>query len=193
MVSHRLACGQVMGGRVLRALAATAVMVLVAAPSAGAAYDTPVQQTSPWPEMRHDRLNTGASDIQARYAGDRPWSLATGKGIFSTPIVGGDGTVYVGSADSWFYAIKPNGRLRWRFKTGNLIDSAATIGAYDPKLRASPLYVPSGDEFLYKLTTGRRPRVVWRFKARQPPGSSQLVDWWEGNVELGQDGTLYAG
>ena len=155
------------------------------------AYDTPVQKNAPWPEMRHDRRNTGRSDIVGSYHGDRPWHVQTGKGIFSTPIVGADGTTYVGSADSWFYAVAPNGKLRWRFKTGNLIDSAATID------KDGDVYVPSGDEYLYKLRSRpgltRAQRVIWKFKARQPPGSSQLVDWWEGNVELGTDGTLYAG
>lgn len=168
-----------------------ALLVAGASGVAARAADTPVQAGSPWPEMRHDRRNTGASAIVGRYRGDRPWRYQTGKGIFSTPIVGADGTTYVGSADSWFYAIGRSGRLRWRFKTGNLIDSAATIDD------TSNVYVPSGDEYLYRLRTGpglsRARRMVWRFHARQPPGSAQLVDWWEGNVELGPDGTLYAG
>ncbi len=73
---------------------------------------------SPWPEMRHDKRNTGLSPIVARFHGDRPWAFKTGRGIFSTPVIGGDGTVYVGSGDSWFYAIRPSGTLRWRLKTG---------------------------------------------------------------------------
>ena len=60
--------------------------------------------------MRHDRFNTGRSPIRAKYhAGDRPWAFATGKGVFSTPIVGSHETVYAGSADTNFYAIR-NGR-----------------------------------------------------------------------------------
>ena len=61
----------------------------------------PFDPNSPWPVMRHDQRNTGESPIVARYTGDRPWSYATGKAIFSTPVLGGDGTVYVGSADGY--------------------------------------------------------------------------------------------
>ena len=69
--------------------------------------------------MRRDRRNTARSPIRARYRrGERPWAFRTGKGVFSTPVIGGDGTVYVGSADTFFYAIGPSGKLRWRFKTG---------------------------------------------------------------------------
>ena len=89
----------------------------------------PTQAGSPWPSMRHDRRNTGASPLRGRYhAGDRPWSFRTGKGVFSTPIVGADETVYAGSGDTWFYALGRGGRLRWRYKTGEIIDSAGVLG-----------------------------------------------------------------
>ena len=164
-------------------------------------YGTPVQPNSPWPTMRRDRFNTAASPIVGRYAGGRPWAFRTAKGIFSTPIVGADGTIYFGSADTWFYAISPAGKLLWRFKTGNLIDSAGFIGAYNPMLHTNPLVVPSGDEYLYEIrgdhqAPSRAARIIWKYKppfARQPAGQVQLVDWWEGNAEPGPDGTIYAG
>ena len=101
-------------------------------------YDVPVQQSSPWPEMRRDSRNTGASPIRARYDGGRPWLFRTGRGIFSTPVIGGDGTVYVGSADHDFYALRPDGRLRWKLRTGGIIDAAAAIGAYDRRRQHLP-------------------------------------------------------
>ena len=179
-------------------LAAAAVLGFALAGPASA-YDTPVQQSSPWPTMRHDRRNTGSSPIIGRYTGGRPWAFRTGKGIFSTPVVAGNGTIFVGSADTYFYALTPSGRLRWRFKTGNLIDSAGFIGRYDPKLRTVPVVVPSGDEHLYELRsdTKRMPhaeRIIWSYYAK-PAGTTpgQLVTWWEGNAEPGPDGTIYAG
>ena len=155
----------------------------------------PLDASSPWPEMRHDSRNTGLSPIVARYHGDLPWAFRTGRGIFSTPVIGGDGTIYVGSADTYFYAIYPNGRLRWRLKTGGLIDAAAALSAYDPKLGSAPLTFGSADDKLYHLTTPQtgRPRVVWTFKASVPPVAAQRVDWWEGNVAVGPGGILYAG
>ena len=119
------------------ALAAAALSALCltgpAAPAAAKApnyhYDVPVQQSSPWPEMRRDSRNTGASPIRARYRGGEPWRFRTARGIFSTPVIGGDGTVYVGSADHDFYALRPDGRLRWKLRTGGIIDAAAAIGA----------------------------------------------------------------
>ena len=98
-----------MVGRVL-VVAAAALAACV--PCAEAAV--PLQAGSPWPSMRHDSRNTGRSSLPGVYRGERPWTYRTGKGIFSTPVIAADGTVYAGSGDSWFYAIRPNGRLRWR-------------------------------------------------------------------------------
>ncbi|HEY2770224.1 MAG TPA: PQQ-binding-like beta-propeller repeat protein [Solirubrobacteraceae bacterium] len=162
-------------------------------------YAVPVEQTSPWPTMRRDLRNTAASPIVGRYRGDRPWAFRTGKGIFSTPIVGGDGTVYVGSADTYFYAVSARGKLRWRFKTGNLIDSAGFIGPWNPRLRTHQIVVPSGDEHLYEIRSSpkhmpRRRRIIWSYEPPAGTGAEgQLVNWWEGNAEPGPDGTIYAG
>jgi outer membrane protein assembly factor BamB len=164
------------------------------------AYDTPVMKTSPWPEMRRDRRNTGSSPIRARYhAGTRPWRLRTGKGIFSTPVLDGTDTAYFGSADRRFYAVDRHGNVRWRLKTGEIIDSAATLGAPDPLAGGPTVTVGSADEHIYRLrdperrNLTRKQRIVWRFRTEKPPQGGQIVNWWEGNVVTGPDGTLYAG
>ena len=55
-------------------------------PQRSATRTVPTEPGSPWPSMRHDRRNTGASPLRGRYhAGDRPWRFRTGKGVFSTP------------------------------------------------------------------------------------------------------------
>ncbi|MGZ4202033.1 MAG: outer membrane protein assembly factor BamB family protein, partial [Thermoleophilaceae bacterium] len=170
-----------------------AVALLRAVPAGGVAV--PLDASSPWPEMRHDGRNTGHSPIVARYRGDRPWAFRTNRGVFSTPVIGGDGTVYVGSGDTYFYAIGPAGRLRWRLKTGGIIDAAAALSRYDDGLRSVPLTFGSGDERLYHATTPSRgrPRIVWTFRPTVPPVVGQRVSWWEGNVAVGPGGVLYAG
>ena len=88
-------------------------------------------------------------------------SFPTGRGIFSTPIVDGDGNVYVGSADRTFYALAPDGTVRWQLLTGEIIDSAALL---DDRGR---VYFGSSDGHLYALdrTTGD---PVWTFAADAP-------------------------
>ena len=160
-------------------------------PSRPYGYETPVEAESPWPLFRRDRRNTGRSPIAAAYHGDKPWSFRTGKGIFSTPVIGADNTIYVGSADHCFYALNPDGAEKWRFETGELIDSAAALH------RDGTVTLISGDRLMYHLRTDgefedQDARVLWTFDVAAEPGAG-YVDWWEGNVAIGYDGTIYAG
>lgn len=160
-------------------------------PSQPFGYETPVQPESPWPTFRRDQRNTGLSPLPALYTGDAPWSFATGKGIFSTPIVDGDGVIYVGSADHNLYALWPDGREKWRFQTGEIIDSAAALPRAGLTAAEQTVLVPSGDGYLYNLRTDDG-SPVWTFDARVSPRAS-YNNWFEGNVAIGYDGTLYAG
>lgn len=179
-------------------VAIAVLLALVFADGASAySYDVPVQAKSPWPEMRRDSRNTASSPIHGRYRGEGPWAFATKRGIFSTPVIGGDHTVYVGSADHVFYALRPDGRPLWRFRTGGIIDAAAAIARHSKALRSAPITIGSGDERLYRLRTtpglSRKRRIVWSFTPTLPPAGGQQVSWWEGNVAIGPGGTIYAG
>ena len=155
---------------------------------------------SPWPRQRREAgelplRRPGPAELAL--AGDAPrqpqqrpqpdprplprrsaLALSHRRGIFSTPVIGGDGTVYVGSADHYFYALRPDGRLRWKLRTGGIIDAAAAIG---PRRRRQH-GVPDHDRLRRRapLPPARRPppaaaqrRVLWRFRtdARRPPAS----------------------
>jgi outer membrane protein assembly factor BamB len=161
-------------------------------------YDVPVLGGSPWPQMRRDSRNAATSPIRGRYRGDEPWSFRTGRGIFSTPVLGDDETVYVGSADHAFYALDRRGHPVWRLRTGGIIDAAAALGRRRPGRRGFPITIGSGDESLYQLTSRparlpRRNRILWRYRTPLAPATGQLVNWWEGNPAYGPDGNIYVG
>lgn len=169
------------------------VMQVAGLPSRPYGYAVPVQERSPWPLFRHDHRNSGRSPLPGRYRGDHPWSFATRKGIFSTPIIDDEGIIYVGSADHGFYAVNPDGTQRWRFDTGEIIDSAGALPRSDPEM----VIVPSGDGHLYALRTDAdatdTERVLWTFDAKSAPRHDSYNNWFEGNVAVGFDGSLYAG
>lgn len=161
-------------------------------------YDIPLAKTSPWPQMRRNRLSNGRSPV-APVGGGLPWKFQTDKGIFSIPVIGPEGEILVGSADRSFYALNPDGTVKWSFPTGEIIDSAAAVA------EDGTIYVPSGDGNVYALNPdGSR---KWNFAARhmagQPaanqgttcgyPAIGGPSNWFEGNVVIGPGGQLWAG
>ena len=49
--------------------------------------------------------------------GDEIWSFRFGgSDVYSSPAVGSDGTIYVGSFSGHLHAINPDGSRKWRFK-----------------------------------------------------------------------------
>jgi outer membrane protein assembly factor BamB len=166
-------------------------------PSQPYGYKVPVQADSPWPTFRRDQRNSGSSPITAEYQNDKPWVFQTGKGIFNTPVIDNRGIIYVGSADHFFYAINPDGSLNWKFETGEIIDSAAAIGPFEPTKGYAPITFISGDGSMYHFSTmdgikNAADRLLWKYEAELRPGIS-FNRWFEGNVAVGPDGTLYAG
>ena len=160
----------------------------------GINYDVPVQQNSPWPLFRHDRKNTGYSSMAVSLNKKlKPWVVKTGKGIFSTPVIDQNETVYVGSADHLFYAIDKNGQVLWTFPCDEIIDSGAAVMDSEDSTETN-VVLPSGDGFVYKLRTLNallpEERVVWKFSAR---ADKHFNSWFEGNIAVGFDGEIYAG
>ena len=56
-----------------------------------------------------------------------------------------DGTVYFGSRDRRFYAVRADGRKQWEFKTGGWVDSSPALA------RDGAVYFGSWDRGFYAL------------------------------------------
>ena len=142
---------------------------------------------------------TAAAARSAPATAASAWLFRTARGIFSTPVIGGDGTVYVGSADHYFYALRPDGRARWKLRTGGIIDAAAAIGAYD----RSPQDVPDHDRLRRRAPlppARRRPPPAARAagdlalpgdRGRRPPASWSTGG--RGTRRSAPTATIYAG
>ena len=104
----------------------------------------------------------------------RPVS-STGSETSAQPIVGGDGTVYVGLGNN-IYALNPaTGATLWTYATTNYIQSSPLIGPVTGG--RAILYVPSRDHNLYAISSQRHstpstPTTCWTDGGR-PPGTSR--------------------
>ena len=74
------------------------------------------------------------------------WEFETGGEVWSSPAVGADGTVYVGSEDNKVYALDgKTGIKKWEFVTGGAVLSSPAIGA------DGTVYVGSFDKKVYAI------------------------------------------
>ncbi len=156
-------------------------------------YNIPLDPYSPWAKFRANELNNGRSPVEPAVDDTLvPWSYRTGKGVFSSPVIDEAGNCYIGSADTWFYCLAPDGTVKWSVKTGEIIDSSALL---DDQGR---VYVGSGDALVYCIDreTGE---VLWKSAAQttdeveaQYGIETYNVNWFEGNIAMLGDGTLLA-
>ncbi len=108
--------------------------------------------------------------------GSLKWAFETGGGVVSSPAIGSDGTIYLGSNDGNLYAINPDGSLKWTFSTGGAVHSRPAIGP------DGTIYVGSWDHYLYAINPDGS--LKWTFSAKGEINSSPTI---------GPDGTIYVG
>ncbi|OQX22811.1 MAG: hypothetical protein BWK80_29230 [Desulfobacteraceae bacterium IS3] len=123
-------------------------------------------------------LAAGVISVSAVWAspGDAVWKYQTNDVIISSPAVGADSTIYVGSWDGFLYALNPDGTLKWSYQTGGGIYSSPAVSA------EGVIYVGSWDGFLYALDT--EGNLLWRYPTGDRIYSSPAI---------GTDGTIYVG
>lgn len=100
-----------------------------------------------WPMFGHDLKHTGRSPYPGVQIPTKKWEYLTGFSIVSSPAIGADGTIYVGSRDNRnrLYAINPDGTKKWEFLTGDDVGFSPAIGA------DGTIYVGSLDHKLYAI------------------------------------------
>ncbi|OQX25382.1 MAG: hypothetical protein BWK80_15835, partial [Desulfobacteraceae bacterium IS3] len=118
---------------------------------------------------------TGSSAVYAE-SGDMLWKYQTGGPIHSSPAIGADGTVYVGSDDHYLHAINPDGTPKWTYPTGGAVYSSPAVAA------DGTVYVGSGDKYLYAINPDGT--VKWTYPTGGEVKSSPAI---------GDDGTVYVG
>lgn len=107
--------------------------------------------------------------------------------ITSSPAIGPDGTIYVGSDDGKVYAVNPDGTKKWEFATGGIVSSSPAVGYYGG---AVTIYVGSEDKKVYAIDPDGNKR--WEFETGGIISSSPAVSN-SGIIYVGsEDNNVYA-
>ncbi|MFC1485517.1 PQQ-binding-like beta-propeller repeat protein [Candidatus Latescibacterota bacterium] len=114
------------------------------------------------------------------------WIFPMEDGAESSPAIGPDGTVYVGSYDGNIYALEDNGdsaTLKWRYETGDVVDGSPAVDG------CGIVYIGSRDGYLYALNPDGSLR--WKYLTDGGIESSPAIDG-SGRLYFGTlHGTLY--
>ena len=130
-----------------------------------------------WWQFHHDAQHTGRSAFDGPSVPSLKWKSATGNRIETSPVIGADGTIYVGSNDS-LYAFNPaDGSLKWNYTAGVFAATSPALGA------DGTIYFGSVDGNFYALNPADG-SLKWQYIMENPIESSPAI---------GTDGTIYVG
>lgn len=104
---------------------------------AGSAPATPMFRSNP----RHSPPRMGGASSHVN------WRFFTKAAITGQPVLGLDGTVYIGSHDHFFYAITESGALRFKYDLGDRVFGSALLDS------AGNIYVGSDADRFVSLTS----------------------------------------
>ncbi|KLO24248.1 hypothetical protein X275_00760 [Marinitoga sp. 1197] len=102
------------------------------------------------------------------------WKFKTEDRVLSSPAIGADGTIYIGSYDNYLYAINPDGSLKWKYKTNGVVASSPTVGI------DGSIYVGNSDGYIYAINYDGS--LKWKFETNKNISTSPAI---------GIDGTIY--
>jgi outer membrane protein assembly factor BamB len=100
------------------------------------------------------------------------WEFKTRGIVFSSPAIGTDGTVYVGSGDEKLYAINGKSGVKlWEFETGGLVHSSPAVGS------DGTVYVGSDDKKLYAIKTDSKglAKSPWPMRGQNPLHTGRVM------------------
>lgn len=169
------------GSGEVRAVAITPGADLVVAGSSSGKIEPGLDD---WRMFHHDTKRTGQSPFDTTgNLGDTKWKYFIEESIWSSPSIGPDGTIYIGSYYSGdLYAVDSGGSPKvgnWPYVTGGTIQSSPAIGSN------GIIYVGSGDGKLHAVN---------------PDGSPVGGNWpyviggtVQSSPAIGSDGTIYVG
>lgn len=137
-----------------------------------------------WPMFRHDPRHTGRSPFIGPRTDNVAWKYWTDDYyvLHSSPTIDHEGTVYLGGDDKDYYALYPDGTLKWRWDVGeSWVDSSSCIDPYENMYIAiDGLSQSYGTVYKFSLDGV----VEWEW---------QFTGWTESSPIIAADGTIVFG
>ena len=132
-----------------------------------------------WPMFQYDARRTGQCPYDTSMNnGTLKWKFKTDGMVQSSPAIGSDGTIYVGTDDDYLYALNPDGTLKWKFKANNAISSSPAISS------DGTIYVGSLDAI------NPDGSLKWKFETRVVSDSIPAISK-NGTIYIGEERSIF--
>ena len=165
-------------------------MLIIAVLISGAVSAAGLANSSANLKFQHDNKNTGQSQYKGPQTNKTKWKYNTEDEMYSTPAIGPDGTIYLGSYYyGRVYAMNPNGTLKWEYQTEWYADNDG--------IDSSPVVGPDGTIYIQSDNFNDSDGVikpVGYLNALNPNGTLKWKYQTGGGAPspvIGSDGTIY--
>jgi outer membrane protein assembly factor BamB len=134
---------------------------------------------SPWPMFQHDLKHTSQSPYNGAQSNSLQWSAELGAGTTYCPVIGSDGTVYIGceNGGNTFFAINPDGTTKWQRTIAGFSNTSAALSG------DGTIYVPRNSGITALRSADGTPKWTYSFD----PGEVYIYS----NPAIAADGTIY--
>jgi len=160
-------------------------------------FDTPTHvavglgglANSPWPMLGYDLKHSGRSPYCGPSNPGIIWTFRMGDFIsYGSPEIDSDGTVYVGGGDGVFYALNPDGTVKWFYQVSGPVFTGTT-----PAIAAdgTVYYGTHGTDTAAAAMYAFRPNGTLKWRYSMEPGAAQVG--WFSCPAIAPDGTIYVG
>lgn len=141
----------------------------------------PAMANTPWPGFQGNNQRTGLSTVDtSANNGYLKWSHYIGAITDSSPVIGLDGTIYLGNVEGDVVAINPDGTRKWAFRPAERgFDTYTAVVASN-----GTIYIPAWAGKLHAINPDGT--LKWSYSADDSFN-------WTASPAIGADGTIYMG
>ncbi|MDP2683753.1 MAG: PQQ-binding-like beta-propeller repeat protein [bacterium] len=126
-----------------------------------------IMQISAWPMLMHDNQHTSQSQHSIYWRPQPDWTLPLALSLTSTPVIGNQGNIYLGSTDNNLYAIDRRGNNIWAYPTNGPITSSPAVDL------VGNIYIGSADQSFYAVQNDGQ--LLWSYNVNSAINSSPTI------------------
>ena len=123
--------------------------------------------------------------------GSLAWEYFVGQPVFSSPAIGGDGTLYFGDENGTLHATNSDGTVKWTYEVEDVADTNRSILSSPALDTLGNIYFGSGNGYCYSLYDDQtNASLNWKYETGDRVDSSPVLGINEEVIFVSRDGYM---